>query len=74
VLLWFLKRQKRPGQTGALYLILYSIGRFGVEFLRNDFRGEIGPFSTSQFISVLILLVGLWLFFFRKDKEAEEQV
>ena len=72
VLLWFLKRQKRPGQTGALYLILYSIGRFGVEFLRNDFRGEIGPFSTSQFISVLILLVGVGLFL-RKEKRVVEQ-
>lgn len=72
VLLWFLKRAKKPGQTGALYLILYSIGRFGVEFLRNDFRGEIGPFSTSQFISVLILLVGIGLFF-RKDKEDSER-
>lgn len=68
ILLVFLKRAKRPGQTGALYLILYSIGRFGVEFLRNDYRGEIGPLSTSQFISILVLAAGLWLFFFLKEQ------
>ena len=68
ILMVFLKRAKRPGQTGALYLILYSIGRFGVEFLRNDYRGEIGPLSTSQFISILVLAVGLWLYFFLKEQ------
>lgn len=52
-------RAKKPGQVGGLYMILYSIGRFGVEFLRNDHRGAIGIFSTSQFISFFILTAGV---------------
>lgn len=62
VLVQFLKRNKKCGQTGALYLILYSIGRFFVEFLRNDHRGAVGIFSTSQFISLFIVVIGVVLF------------
>ena len=56
-------RKKRPaGKVGGLYLILYAVGRFVVEFLRNDYRGSIGPLSTSQFIALLMLIPGLLLF------------
>ena len=55
-----LDRRPHPaGQVGCLYLIFYSVGRFLVEFLRNDYRGEVGFLSTSQFISVGVLLAGL---------------
>lgn len=57
-LMRYAKNRKHPGTVGFLYLILYSIGRFGVEFLRNDHRGEIGIFSTSQFISLFMVLIG----------------
>ncbi|MDE6017149.1 MAG: prolipoprotein diacylglyceryl transferase [Acetatifactor sp.] len=50
---------RNQGTVGFLYLILYSIGRFCVEFLRNDYRGEIGILSTSQFISIFIFLMGI---------------
>ena len=40
-------------------MILYSIGRFFIEGLRNDPRGSVGPFSTSQFISLLIFAAGV---------------
>lgn len=45
-----------PGDIGCTYMLLYGIGRFLVEFLRNDYRGEIGFMSTSQFISVFIVI------------------
>ena len=52
-----------PGQTGALYLILYAAGRFVMEFFRGDaIRGFIGPLSTSQFISIFIFAAGILLF------------
>lgn len=74
VLFLYLKRSTRQGRTGALYLILYSIGRFGVEFLRNDHRGEVGIFSTSQFISVFIVVIGIIVFATRKERvEAQEE-
>ena len=41
------------------YLLLYSIGRFLIEFLRDDPRGTVGMFSTSQFISLLLFAAGV---------------
>lgn len=62
ILLLYAKKGRKRGKTGGLYLILYSIGRFSVEFLRNDYRGAIGFLSTSQFISIFILALGILLF------------
>lgn len=64
-LLWFDNRKKRrDGQTGALYLILYSIGRFIIEIFRDDPRGTIfSIFSTSQFICIFTLIVGVVMYY-----------
>ena len=76
ILLWFdNKKKKRDGQTGALYLIIYSIGRFSVEFLRGDPRGTIlNILSTSQFISIFIFAAGLILFFIVTPKFKAEVI
>jgi phosphatidylglycerol---prolipoprotein diacylglyceryl transferase len=42
------------GRTFWLYILLYAISRFIVEIFRGDPRGNVGIFSTSQFISVLL--------------------
>ena len=63
VLIWYAGKDRRPGKVGALYLILYSVGRFFIEFFRNDYRGSIGMLSTSQFISLVFLAIGTGLFF-----------
>lgn len=68
VLFMYSKKKRPDGCTGALYLILYSIGRFIIEIFRNDFRGVIGPLSTSQFISCFILLSGIILYINRLGK------
>lgn len=48
--------------TAPCYLILYSIGRFLIEFVRGDVeRGTIGIFSTSQFIAIFVCVAGLLL-------------
>lgn len=73
VLLFYARKKRRAGRVGALYLILYSIGRFFIEFLRNDYRGEVGFLSTSQFISVFLLAAGILLFVGRKKKKEQEQ-
>lgn len=62
VLFLYARKERTDGRTGALYLILYSIGRSVIEIFRNDFRGEIGVLSTSQFISIFILLAGIIMF------------
>ena len=46
------RRQRFDGQLMAGFLILYSVARFGVEFLRADPRGSLGPLSTSQLLSL----------------------
>ena len=55
VLLWS-ERKGRPfaGRTFWLYMLLYAISRFIIEFFRGDERGNVGVLSTSQFISVLL--------------------
>lgn len=47
-------------------MVLYGVGRFLVEFLRSDDRGSVGFLSTSQFISIGIVLGGILLFNRRK--------
>jgi len=55
ILLWS-ERKGRPfaGRTFWLYILLYSISRFIIEFYRGDERGMVGVLSTSQFISLLL--------------------
>ena len=51
------ERKGRPfaGRTFWLYLLLYGISRFIIEFYRGDPRGSVGMFSTSQFISIIVV-------------------
>lgn len=58
-LIW--KNEKVRKYTGEIYMILYGVGRFLIEFLRNDNRGSVGALSTSQFISVFIVIGGIAL-------------
>ena len=66
ILLIYSKHSKKSGNVGFLYMLLYGIGRFLIEFLRSDDRGTVGLLSTSQFISIGIILLALFLFF--RDK------
>ncbi len=42
------------GRTFWLYMLLYAISRYIIEYYRDDPRGSVGPFSTSQFISLIL--------------------
>lgn len=65
-----LLRGARLATLVLTYLISYSLGRFLLEFLRGDaVRGTYGIFSTSQWISLVILAgVGIWFLFRRRGK------
>ena len=63
ILLWYAAKRPMRGRTSMLYLILYSMGRFAIEFLRNDNRGTVGMLSTSQFIAIFTLLAGILGFY-----------
>jgi len=63
ILLLYARKERKAGKVGLLYLILYSVGRFIIEFFRNDYRGSIAFLSTSQFISLLVLIISVTMFF-----------
>lgn len=60
-LVWRLAKQKPFGTVSGWYMVLYGAWRFGIEFFRNDDRGAVGVLSTSQFISIFVLLGGVAL-------------
>lgn len=69
VLLYCYKKATHKGQVFSLYLIFYSIGRYLLEYVRGDLiRGSVGVFSTSQFISLFIFLLGLFGFVYFSKK------
>ena len=72
ILCAFDRKNEKCGRTLSLYMITYSIGRFLVEYTRNDYRGSVMSLSTSQFISIFVLAGGvlLWIFFTRKAIKA----
>jgi phosphatidylglycerol:prolipoprotein diacylglycerol transferase len=70
-LYWKFKRLAFRGQILSLYLILYGISRFFLEFFRGDLdRGFLfgGLLSTSQFISLLIVPAALAVYIYRRTK------
>ena len=62
VLLLYAKKSRTPGRVIGLYLSIYAVMRFFLEFLRSDSaRGLVFGVSTSQIIGLLILPIGLYL-------------
>jgi phosphatidylglycerol:prolipoprotein diacylglycerol transferase len=62
-LMWTWRRRRFAGQIFLVYLTLYSVVRFLLEFLRGDSdRGFVGPLSTSQILGLLALVavMALW--------------
>lgn len=60
LLCWILNKEKKKPKTFLLpyYLGIYAMYRFGLEFLRGDaLRGIWGPFSTSQWISLCMMII-----------------
>ena len=75
ILIWYLyslekkNKEYNAGKVIGVYMILYSIGRFIIEFFRGDLeRGFIGTLSTSQVISIGIIIFGLIVFNLDKIK------
>jgi phosphatidylglycerol:prolipoprotein diacylglycerol transferase len=67
-LLFYLRKRKEfDGQIFLFYLISYSTLRFIIEFFRADDRGVIFFLSTSQFISIVIFIISVFLWHKWKD-------
>ena len=62
VLMFYASKSPKKGRVASMYMVLYGIGRFSIEFLRNDYRGSVGILSTSQFISIAVVAIGLIIY------------
>ncbi len=75
-LLWLHKHRRFSGQVILFYTLLYSVIRFGIEFLRDDPRGDVfglttlTGLSTSQIISIVVGAGALLLLIMRWRKAA----
>ena len=57
ILIWKLRDRLRPdGMLFTLYLALYSIGRFGITFMREDRVWALGM-QEAQYIALIVLAV-----------------
>lgn len=63
------KDEKSSGKVFALYLIIQCAGRFAIEFIRDDPRGNIGPFTTSQFIGLFGFAFGIIFYIYNSRKK-----
>ncbi len=75
ILFLIARRSPQPGRVTGLFLMLYAVGRFVIEFWRGDDeqRGMVidGILSTSQLISIPIFFVGLAIFLIRRAPDPE---
>ena len=67
ILSLFFKRRRGEGQVVALYAMIYSVHRFGIEFLRGDTHAP-GALSPAQWTSIFTLFIGLSLFVYVAGK------
>lgn len=68
VLLIYIRRQWNPirGEIFLTYAIMYSIGRFFIEGMRTDSLYVVGDLRTAQIVSILTIIIGLILIFYRR--------
>lgn len=73
VILWLLKDKKLPsGGLLAVFLFMYGIFRFFVEFFREPDQQLgfiLGPLTMGQLLSSLMIISGMILFFYLRRKE-----
>ena len=76
ILMWRYSRKSRDGEIFVLYLALYAVARFFIEFLRGDEdRGFVFNhlLSTSQFIAILAFATAVWMALILRRKPARQQ-
>jgi phosphatidylglycerol---prolipoprotein diacylglyceryl transferase len=76
ILLWMSRRFEqwlKPGDLFFVYMIMYSIGRFSLDFLRLD-ASQVGGINFNQtFVVVVALVAGVFLFLNHRPRRANAQ-
>jgi len=70
---YYRKYRKRFGEITALYLILYSIGRFFIEGLRVDSL-MLGNYRIAKIISLIFIAIGIILLIYLRSSQVEKKV
>lgn len=75
IVLYRIARKGAPrGFISGLYLVGYAVIRFLTEMMRGDERMAVGPFSISQFISLIAFIAGIcFLLYSRWSKAAKAE-
>ena len=69
------KNKCAPGRTLGFYMLFYGILRFVLEFFRGDeVRGHALAFSTSQWISIGVIVLGIYLYGWYAKKHAKPAI
>jgi len=53
------QKRLKTGQVFGLFLVLYALFRFNIEFFRGDYRGTIGFLSATQVTAILVFITGI---------------
>ncbi|MEN9604219.1 MAG: hypothetical protein RLZZ06_761 [Actinomycetota bacterium] len=70
-IIWAAKQFKLQwGKVFALYLVVYSIGRFLIETIRLDTIGVLFGLRTNQWSAVIGILIGLAIFYVQSRRHA----
>jgi phosphatidylglycerol---prolipoprotein diacylglyceryl transferase len=69
LVLFFMQRRRRfKGQIIALYLVLYGVFRFSIEFLRGDLIPVFHNLTLTQIISIISILAGISFYICKQDE------
>ena len=76
VLVWADRKWKLGhGKVFALYVVLYTAGRFWIEALRIDSVNEIGGFRLNNYTSLIVFVIALaWLVWLIRNRPGRELV
>ena len=73
-----IKISPKPGRIFSLYLILYSFGRFFLEFLRIDSQPVLFNLRLAQIVSLLVFIFGFYLLIkkssWKESSESEKDI
>lgn len=76
VLIWADRKWRLGhGKVFALYVVLYTAGRFWIEALRIDTVNEIGGFRLNNYTSLIVFVIALvWLLWLIRNRPGREAV
>ena len=67
VLLLVFKKRTFDGQVGLTYFVLYSLARFGLEFLRTDSL-MVGNFKAAQITALATMFIAIFIWLWKANK------